>query len=112
MTPKPSRTGDRAASIVLLICSGAIAAVLAFMGLFLVMGADSCGSGTDCNLDLFTTGWLLSMAAPVLGFAATLVLTIVRLARGQKAFWVPLAGTGTFILGFVGAVALTFSSVG
>ena len=112
MTAKPSRIGDRVAAILLLVGSGVVAAVLAFAGLFLVMGADSCGSGTGCNLDLFTTGWILSMAVPILGFVVTLVVTIVRMAQGAKAFWVPLAGTGAFIVGFVGAVALTFSSVG
>ncbi|MBJ7522477.1 MAG: hypothetical protein JHC84_22435 [Solirubrobacteraceae bacterium] len=52
------------------------------------------------------------MAIPVIGFTATLIVTIVRLARKKTAFWVPLAGTAGFALGFVAAVAFAFSGLG
>ena len=98
--------------MLLLVASGVIAAGLAFMGLMLVFGTDSCGASTDCDLDRFTTGWLLTMAAPVVGFVITLIVTIVRLARGRRAFWVPLAGTGIFIAVFAAAAAFAFSGLG
>jgi cytochrome c oxidase assembly factor CtaG len=82
------------------------------MGLFPIFGTDSCGASTECDLDRFTTGWLASMVIPIAGFVVTLVVTIIRLARGRRAFWVPLAGTGAFVLGFVAAVAFAFSGLG
>lgn len=110
--PATSRTGDRVATVILLVVSGLVAAALAFAGLFLVFGTDSCGASADCDLDRFTTGWLASMLIPLLGFVGTLIATIVRLGRGRSAFWVPLAGTGAFIAGFIGAVAVAFSGLG
>lgn len=98
--------------MILLVVSGVIAAGLAFMGLMLIFGTDSCGASTDCDLDRFTTGWLLTMAAPIVGFVITLIVTIVRLARGRRAFWVPLAGTGIFVAAFAGAAAFAFSGLG
>jgi cytochrome c oxidase assembly factor CtaG len=65
-----------------------------------------------CDLDRFTTGWLASMLIPPLGFVVTLIVAIVRLVRRRTAFWVPLAGTATFIAGFIGAVAVAFSGLG
>lgn len=98
--------------MLLLVVSGLVAAALAFAGLFLVFGTDSCGASIECDLDRFTTGWVLSMAIPIVGFIATLVATIVRLVQKKTAFWVPLAGTGAFVLGFVAAVAFAFSGLG
>ncbi len=98
--------------MLLLVGSGVIAAGLAFMGLMLIFGTDSCGASTDCDLDRFTTGWLLTMAAPIVGFVLTLIATIVQLVRGRRAFWVPLAGTGLFVAAFAGAAAFAFSGLG
>jgi hypothetical protein len=52
------------------------------------------------------------MLSPPLGFVATLIVAIVRLARRRTAFWVPLAGTTAFIAGFAAAVAVAFSGLG
>lgn len=100
------------AAVILLVVSGVIAAALAFAGLFLIFGTDSCGASIECDLDRFTTGWLLSMAIPIIGFLATLIVTIIRLARKQTAFWIPLAGTAAFVVGFTAAVAFAFSGLG
>lgn len=100
---------DRAVTIVLLVASGMVAAVLAFAGLMLVMSSDSCGS--NCNERLFAVGWILSMAVPIIGFAATLAWTIVRIVRRKTAYWVPIAGTLAFGLAFAGVVALAFSAL-
>jgi hypothetical protein len=107
------QTGDRAGAVALLIVSGVIAMALAFAGLMLVMSSDGCGSsGTgSCNYSVFTISWLASMLAPVLGWAATLVVTIVRLSRDKSAWWVPIAGTAAFTAVFAGAVALAFWSL-
>ena len=103
---------DRIAAVVLLVVSGAVAALMAFAGVFLVMGTDSCGTGTtECNTDLFVVGWLLTMGIPIVGFAATLVITVVRMAKGFRAFWVPLAGTLAFGLAYVAAVAFSFAAL-
>lgn len=111
-SPGAGHTGDRVASIALLAVSGLIATALAFAGLMLVMSSDSCSVMGDCNLGLFTVGWVLSMAVPVLGFAATLVVTIVRIARGKTAFWIPIAGTAAFGVGFALSVVLAFHALG
>ncbi len=104
-------TGDRVVSIVLLIASALLAAALIFAGFFLVMATDSCGSVGECDTGLFVVGWVLSVSVPAIGFLATLVLTLVRLAQSRTAFWVPLAGTTIFCLLYAGAVALAFSAV-
>lgn len=51
------------------------------------------------------------MAIPLIGFIATLVATIIRLAQKKTAFWVPLAGTGAYVVGFAAAVAFAFSGL-
>lgn len=107
-----ARAGDRAGAVILLVASGVIAAGLAFAGLMLVMSTDSCGATSDCNLDLFTVGWILSMASPLIGFLVTLFFTIRRLGRRETAFWVPLVGIVGIFTAFALSVALAFQSVG
>lgn len=103
---------DRVVAVVLLVLSGAVAALMAFAGLFLVMGTDSCGTGTtECNTDLFLVGWVLAMGIPIVGFAATFIVTTARMAKGRKAFWVPLAGTLAFGLAYAAAVAFSFATL-
>lgn len=105
------RNVDRVATIALLVVSGLVAAGMAFAGLFLVFITDSCGSSSTCDTDSFATWWIVAMAAPLVGFAVTLIVSIVRLARKRKAFWIPLAGTAIFGAAFAGAVTQAFSSV-
>lgn len=113
-TGRAARAGDRAGTIILLVTSGVIAAGLAFAGLMLVMSTDSCGSVTDkeCNYSLFTTAWLFSMAAPLVGFLITLFFTIRRMARNETSFWVPLAGTVGFTAAFGLSVVVAFQALG
>lgn len=109
-----ARAGDRAITVILLVASGVIAAGLAFAGLMLIMSTDSCGSTSDdgCNYSVFTIAWLLSMATPLVGFLVTLFFTIRRLARGETAFWVPLAGTVGFFAAFVLTAYVAFAALG
>lgn len=104
---------DRIVAILLLVGSGAVAAALSFAGLFLVMGTDSCGTGTtECNTDLFVVGWVLTMGTPLVGFLVTAIVTIVRMTRGLRAFWVPVAGTLAYGAAYMACVALAFAALG
>lgn len=104
---------DRIVAILLLVASAAVAAALSFAGLFLVMGTDSCGTGTtECDTELFVVGWILTMGTPLVGFVGTAVVTIVRMTRGLRAFWVPLAGTLAYVVAYAACVAFAFAALG
>lgn len=79
---------DALASIVLLVMSIALAAALCYVALFLVVASDSCAENL-CNYDLFTAGWLLALLAPPLIVAITIAVTVVRLVRRRRAWWIP-----------------------
>jgi uncharacterized BrkB/YihY/UPF0761 family membrane protein len=88
---RPMRTWDLVVTIVLLVLSGVLAAIMSFFGFFLAMAGDSCGA-RDCNSDLIATGLMVAVALPWILLVVVAVVAIVLLVRRRLAFWVPLVG--------------------
>jgi uncharacterized BrkB/YihY/UPF0761 family membrane protein len=80
---------DATASIIVMLASLALAAVLGYIALFLVVAGDSCAENA-CNYDLFTAGWLLALLAPIVVVVVGITVTIVRLVRRRRAWWTSL----------------------
>ncbi len=106
----PVKTLDLIVTIVLLVADGVLAALASFMGIFLVMGSDSCGV-RECSTELITLGWLMGMILPWVAFALTVVVAIVLMVKRRLAFWVPLVGAALIVLSLVLAFAVTSSGV-
>lgn len=88
---RPMRTWDLVVTIVLLVLSGVLAAIMSFFGFFLAMAGDSCGA-RDCNSDLIATGLMVAVALPWLVLILVAIVAIVLLVKRRLAFWVPLVG--------------------
>jgi uncharacterized BrkB/YihY/UPF0761 family membrane protein len=88
---RPVRTWDLVVTIILLVLSGVLAAIMSFFGFFLAMAGDSCGA-RDCNSDLIATGLMVAVALPWIVLIVEAVVAIVLLVRRRLAFWVPLVG--------------------
>ena len=99
---------SKAVTIVLLVLYVLAAAVLAFAGLMLVMSSDSCGSGTTCNVDQIGWGVGIASLGQVPAVIVVLVWTIVRMAQGRRAWWVPLVGAAVSVGLLVCGAALAF----
>ena len=100
---------SKTVTIVLLVLYVLGAGVLAFFGLFLGMASDSCGSGARCDLDQIGWGVVIASFGQVLAVIVVLVWTIVRMARGRHAWWVPLVGAAASAGLLVGGAALAFN---
>lgn len=88
---RPVRTWDLVLTIVLLVLSGVLAAIMSFFGFFLAMAGDSCGA-RDCNSDLIAVGLMVAVALPWVVLILVAVVSIVLLVTRRLAFWVPLVG--------------------
>jgi hypothetical protein len=65
-TKRPVRTWDLVVTIILLVLSGILAAIMSLFGFFLAMAGDSCGA-RDCNSDLIAVGLMVAFWVPLLG---------------------------------------------
>jgi hypothetical protein len=106
----PVKTVDVIVTIVLLVADGVLAAVVSFMGIFLVMASDSCAA-RDCNVDLITIGWLMGMILPWVVLVASVVVAIVLMVTRRLAFWVPLAGAALIVLSLIASFAVAAAAV-
>lgn len=88
-TPRRDST-DLVASILLLVVLVTAALIASTFGLFLGFASDACGTGT-CDYALLNAGGALALFGPLVVGVAGLVVTIVRLVRRRRAYWVPLA---------------------
>ena len=109
--PAPDRTWDIVATVVLLVLLCLAGAASSFLGLFLVMASDSCGSASTCNEGGIVLGTAVAVVAPWLAIVSMGVWAVVRLVRRKLAWWVVLlaipAWAGIFALGFL----IVFTSV-
>jgi hypothetical protein len=96
---------------VLLLVVGLLAGVAMFVvAILLVIVYDTC-SVNACSYEGFNVGWFIAMLAPLLAYAVGTIVTIVRLRRRRRAFWVPIVAlVAAALLFFVGA-QLVFMSV-
>jgi hypothetical protein len=100
------RTGDRAATIVLLVLQGLGIFLFGALGLFIVFVSDSCGSAdTTCDGGRIAWGVMTPPLVAVVLFVVSLVWSIKRMAQSRTAWWVPVLMTvlsaGGVVLGFV-----------
>ena len=99
------RTGDRAATIVLLVLQAAGVLVFAAAGLFVVFVSDSCGAGdTTCDGGRIAWGVMTPPLVAAAFFVLSLIWSIKRMAQSRLAWWVPILMTvlsaGGVVLGF------------
>lgn len=107
----PTRSGDRVATVLLMVGFLVVVPIAVVMGLLLAMASDSCGVNT-CNETLIGVGIVVSAGAPVVAFLVTLVWVVVRWVRRRTTWWVPLVGALLGAVAWGVGAALAFTSVG
>lgn len=98
-----ARTADVAISVVLMVAGAIGFGMLAVLSPLLLMMSDGC-HGDNCDTGLMTIGWLIATIAPPAVFIATVVRTIIRLARRKIAWWPPVAGGALALVIWVAGV--------
>lgn len=113
MTQKrPVRRGDMIASIVLVLVAVIANVAVTATAVPLVLLTDSCDM--TCNYTVIESGFIFAVAAPSIVTLIGIFVTILRVAKRKRAFWVPLVtvaagilalviGTAVMILGIPGA---------
>ncbi|PJJ71389.1 hypothetical protein CLV46_0934 [Diaminobutyricimonas aerilata] len=102
---------DVTVAVILMVLGVIGFGMLAILSTLLIMMSDGCGSGT-CDYTLMTIAWFVALLAPPIVFLASVVVTIVRIARRRLAWWVPLAGAGVAAVVWFIAVGLMSLSTG
>lgn len=103
-------TADAIASIVLVLFAVLVNLVISFAGVMLVMMSDGC-SGT-CNVDVLSGGVIFASVAPSVVTVIGIIITIRRVMRRKRAFWVPLATIAGQIVALVIGALVVFGSIG
>jgi hypothetical protein len=105
---KPNRTGDRVATIILLVVHLLLAMFTALVSLMplMIVGLSGCEPGAK-GCEVNGSGFAIAWGGSFLLFALDVIVSIVLMAVGRLAFYVPLA----CCLGQIGLVwaTLTFS---
>ena len=83
------RPVDVAVTIVLIVVMAGLGVLSMVLGLFFTMASDGCFGDETCY-DRVGIGVLILEAAPVIAWVSTTIWATRRLARGARAFWVPL----------------------
>lgn len=107
--PRPVRVWDILLSVVLVLAMFAATATALMIGIFLPMASDGCGQ--DCNIGQIEVGFILALALPIVVALAATVITVIRLVKRRLAYWVPLAGIGGVVLGFLIGAALVMTAI-
>jgi hypothetical protein len=85
-----SRWGIFGATVLLLV-NLAVGLVLGYLAVILVVAYDSCVL-QECSYEGFTFGWLLALIGPPVVLIVTAAVTVLRLVRRQRVWWMPLVG--------------------
>jgi hypothetical protein len=101
---------DTTVSIILMTANIALAAALCYVALFVVVAGDSCAENA-CNYDQFTAGWLLALLAPVVCVVIGVTITVVRLVRRRRAWWIPVVAMVVSGLVWWGGLQMVFVAV-
>lgn len=105
---RPRRTWDLVLSIVLLVLALGLGLILFLIAPLMFMASDPCGASVACDTGQIAGGVMLAWIVPPVLILAGLVLTVILLAVGKPAFWVPIAASalaiGVFVLGAAIAV--------
>ncbi|MFL6109142.1 MAG: DUF6264 family protein [Marmoricola sp.] len=106
------RSGDRAATIVLLVLQACGVLVFGAFGLFLVFVSDSCGAGdTTCDGGRIAWGVMTPPLVAATFFVVALVWAIKRMAQNRVAWWVPVLMTVLSVSGVVLGYLIAASGV-
>lgn len=108
-TTRPTVLWDLILSIVLLLAVLGTTAVVVMLALMGALMASACGPG--CKLDQFGVGFALSIILPIAFALATVIVTIVLLVKRRRTFWVPLAGIGLVVVGWLIGTAVLATSM-
>jgi hypothetical protein len=107
-TVRPRRTWDVVLSIVLLVLAFGLGVLLFLIAPLMFMASDPCGASVACDSGQIAAGVMLAWIGPAVVTVAGLITTVILLATGRLAFWVPLAASavaiGIFLLGAAIAV--------
>ncbi|WP_246004987.1 DUF6264 family protein [Nocardioides marmorisolisilvae] len=107
-----TRTGDRAATIVLLVLQALGILVFGAFGLFIVFVSDSCGSSsTTCDDGRIAWGVMTPPLVAAGLFVISLIWSIKRMAQSRPAWWVPILMTVLSVGGVVLGFAIAASGV-
>lgn len=107
---KRRSTADTIASIVLVLVAVVVNLGVSFAGVMLVMMSDACND--SCNTTLLGGGVAFASIAPSVVTIIGIVITIVLVARGKLAFWVPLATVGAQVIALAIGALMVFGSIG
>jgi hypothetical protein len=110
---RPSGPRDRVAAILLLGIEG-IVAYGAYIAV--ILGAEisnrCVGTGRACDYALLDRLLLLGRAAVPVVVALSVLAVVVRIARGRRVWWVPIAGCASLVAvvyAYIGSMELAVS---
>lgn len=103
-------TTDVIASIVLVLVAVIVNLGISFAGVMLVMMSDGCSGA--CNVDVLSGGVILASVAPSVVTVIGIIITIRRVMRRKRAFWVPLATIAGQVIALVIGALVVFGSIG
>lgn len=105
---KPS--SSPASAIIFLVLGLLLALLTIVPALFLVMSTAGCQG--QCSLAMVEVGIGIALIGPWVAFVTGAVLTIIKLARRQRAVRASLFTLGSTLLAFALGVAWTFIAIG
>ncbi|MDF2916363.1 MAG: hypothetical protein K0S70_580 [Microbacterium sp.] len=89
-----------------MVAGGVGFAILAYFALLSAFVADACYG--QCDTELLTVGWLISLFAPPVIFVSTIIWTVFRLVTRKIAWWAPLVGAAAGVtIWMIGAGMMT-----
>ncbi len=110
-TARPVRVWDVALTITLVVVLLGGTVLASFMGLFLAMASDPCGTAVRCSTGLIGLGVLVATIGPWAIAVAGSVVSIVLLVLRRLAFWVPAAGLVLVVAVWFAGAAITAAGV-
>jgi len=107
---RPTPVWDRVASIVILVFVPLVAITSSFFAFVSVMGQSVCGPD-ECDTGVINAGGFLAGFAPWLVCIGGVVLFIVAMIRGRRAFWFAISTLIVAVaLGAIG-IAMIFGTI-
>lgn len=104
-----SPVANRVITIALLVVALVSVVVLFVPALMLAMASDGCSS--SCNMAVFSIGYYLAVAGPLLVALTGTVFAIIKMVKRQDAISVALIGVGGTYGAFVLGLAIVFITV-
>jgi hypothetical protein len=104
-----SPVANRVTTIVLLVVALISVVILFVPALMLAMASDGCSS--SCNMPVFTIGYYLAVAGPLLVALTGTVFAIIKMVKKQDAISTALIGLGGTYGAFVLGLAIVFLTV-